>query len=413
MEDFWIGAQLVIGEQEKNTFSKEQIRRSIIRAKEIANISSLIIWTEYDLKVYESLIKMCQEHCVETYLWFPVLADVQGYSLSRDDLLINYEDKQGYGKIGVWEKLGIGDENFLFACPNNDYAVGNVFQVFRTLVDRLDLDGVMLDRIRYPSVVNGFENLFTCFCNFCRSKFYKSHGFSLESCRKSVYDFLAKLKRISIAELNEWESLDSLWYYSGMNDFAFFRKRNIFDIVKKFSDYACVKGLQVGLDLYSISISTLVAQDYSLLSKTCNWIKPMTYCHALGPAGLPLEIASLLRALKILCPRLDERDLKNILEKLLHWNLPENETLLIQEGLPEDTVIVELENIQKQELSREVRVYPGIEALRHPCFNISITEEVLERYLSILSQYTSGFIASWNLLYIPEENLKLIGMMYR
>ena len=81
-----------------------------------------------------------------------------------------------------------------------------------------------------------------------------------------------------------------------------FKKRSIARIVERFSEQARGRGLQVGLDLYSYSLAPLVGQDYELLSRAGDWIKPMTYCRAIGPAGLPLELACLLEAFQALMP---------------------------------------------------------------------------------------------------------------
>ena len=31
-------------------------------------------------------------------------------------------------------------------------------------------DGVFLDKIRFPSIANGLQDLFSCFCPFCAQK---------------------------------------------------------------------------------------------------------------------------------------------------------------------------------------------------------------------------------------------------
>ena len=54
------------------------------------------------------------------------------------------------------------------------------FSKYKDLVSRLDLDGVMLDRIRYPSCANGLESLFTSFCDCCQAKYRTKTGFTFE-----------------------------------------------------------------------------------------------------------------------------------------------------------------------------------------------------------------------------------------
>ena len=164
--------------------------------------------------------------------------------------------------------------------------------------------------------------------------------------------------------------------------------------------------MSVGLDLFSPSLAGTVGQDYRSLSRCCDWIKPMTYCHAVGPAGLPLELSCLNDALGALCSDLGEIDTLKFLSTTLGWDLPLSSEQLLKSGVPESILGGELEMIGDLPDSEEVRIYPGVEAVRHPGFGIDIRIETLDRYLENLPNWISGVIASWNLLYIPEENLR-------
>jgi len=409
MKNIWIGTQIFIGEKEIKDFSIEYIKKRIVSAKRYLNLNSLIVRTNYDNGVYENLIKICREYEIDIYLWFTVLADIQDYEIRKEELVTNYKNKQGYGQIGRWDKLGIGDEKFLFICPNNEYVMDNISYVLKNLLNRLDFDGVFFDRIRYPSCVNGFESFFTCFCDSCKEKFYNSYGFSLDSYRKTIDDFLDNLKQITVKELNGWNGLESLWDFVVSSKFIEFKNMNIYTTVKRFSDYVKSKNKKVGLDLYSISLAQFVSQDYKLLSKCCDWIKPMIYCHALGPAGIPLEISCLIRALRILCPKLSENVIINFFNKIFDNKLPENENKILKKGILEEFVSIELAKIKKLKLSKEVQIYPGVETVKIPQFSTYIDKKILEKYLSQIKQEVTGFIASWNLLYIPDDNLEIIG----
>ncbi len=171
-------------------------------------------------------------------------------------------------------------------------------------MDQVDFDGVFLDRIRYPSCTNGFESLFTCFCEFCQTKFSALYGVSLEPSRPKIADLLKKLKQLSAQELNRHHRLESLWDGSGLETFFEFRNKNVYGRVNTFVDYARSQDKQVGLDLYTPSLAPFVSQDYRFLSQCCDWIKPMSYCHVIGPAGVPLEIFCLIQALQELCPKI-------------------------------------------------------------------------------------------------------------
>jgi hypothetical protein len=163
------------------------------------------------------------------------------------------------------------------------------------------------------------------------------------------------------------------------------------------------------LDLFTGSLSDLVGQDYTELSETCNWIKPMIYCRAAGPAGLPVELASLGKALRSLCPELDEKKAYSLVSKAFGWAIPETEAKLLKEGLPVEIISSELALIAARSMAPGVHIYAGIEAMRDPVSGIGISEDLLSRFLSHLTEDAKGVIASWNLLTIPEENLRLLG----
>ena len=354
------------------------------------------------------IVQLCHEHDVSPYLWFPVLADIPGYEVQEKECVVSYQNERGYGNVGRWEKLGEGDEKFLFACSNNKPAVENIFRIYKNLVGQVDFDGVFLDRIRYPSCTNGFESLFTCFCDFCQTKFSTLYEMSLEPYRQKIADLLDKLKQLSAQELNRYHRLESLWDGIGLETFFEFRNTNVYERVNTFVDYARSKDKQVGLDLYTPSLASFVSQDYRLLSQGCDWIKPMSYCHVIGPAGVPLEICCLIQALQELCPTISERDLIRFFERVLEVPLPESKQEIVRLGIPEEFVARELEKITQLQLPENVEIHPGIEAVKNPHFDLNITEEILRGYLMPIQQDADGVIASWNILYIPDENWEIM-----
>ena len=404
-----VSTQLFIGDQERHTFSPEQIRQRIASAKKYANIRSIMIWADEKPESYQYIVQICKEYEIQTYLWFPVFADIPGYAPQEEQLVTSYEDQRGYGKIGRWDALGQGDEEFLFICSNNTPAVDGIFHTYTRLVDQVDFDGVFLDRIRYPSCTNGFESFFTCFCDFCKDKFSKLYNASLNVYRQTITDFVQHLEHTTPEEFNQHNNLESLWESVDLQRFLDFRNKNIFESVKQFSEYARSKNKYVGLDLYTLSLAPFVSQDYALLSQSCDWIKPMSYCHVIGPAGVPLEISCLIRALEILCPNLNEQDIVQFFERVLQVPLPKSVEAILARGITEEFVARELDKIENLSLSDDVRIYPGIEAVKNPQFSLTIDQQILEKYLSHIHHKADGCIASWNVLYIPDENWKIIA----
>jgi hypothetical protein len=413
MTDFPVATQLFLGENELRSFSLQEISLRICKARELAGIDSLMIWTGSDAALYEPLVRACRQYGVAPYLWFPVLADVPGVTFDQDELLLHYDGTRGYGSTSAWEALGEGEEHFLFCCPNRRQPLQRVFSAYGELLERFDFAGVMLDRIRYPSAVNGLESLFGCYCKACEEKFRKMFSAPLAGQRREVAAFLSRLGRLPQGSAGSWHSFAALWSEARLSELFSFKENSVAQVVERFTAAARARGLKVGLDLYSPSLAPTVSQNYGLLSRHCDWLKPMIYCHAVGPAGLPLELACLRRVFQAACPGLSPPEVSELLRGLLPWDWPDTEESLLAEGLPEQTIPAELERASGEGLAPGVDILAGIEAIRNPVFRVDITRHSLERSLASLRGRGVGLVASWNLLYIPEENLKAIGAFAR
>jgi len=416
MAETWIGSQVVLRSSEiaQDGDLLHTIEKSISRAAESGTLNALMIWADAGLDEVARITRICRDWGVQAYLWLPLLADTYGYEIKEKDLVVTAEGQRGNGWIGRWGLLGSNAEEFLFVCPNNDAGVEKIFSVYSSLMDGLDLDGVMLDRIRYPSFVNGFETLYTCFCDHCRHRFTAETGRDFDKLRFEVRKFINSLSSWRNDNLPDWENLEAFYHSPGLQELLRFRKKSIQRVVERYSKYARSRGLSVGLDLFSPSLAGMVGQDYHALSACSDWIKPMIYCHAVGPAGLPLELSCLSDALSALCTNLNEIDSLQFLSNTIGWNLPPSVKQLLRAGITESILSGEIDMIKSLSSSERVRIFPGIEAVRHPGFGIDIRIETLDRYLESLPNWISGVIASWNLLYIPIENLRyLTGRLRR
>jgi hypothetical protein len=413
--DLPLFSQLHLGKGSGSAAPRELGRRAsaleamIHRARELAGLDGLMIWTDHDLPLYRALAQACRDCGVAPYLWFAVLADVQGAPLAEGDLQVRYDGSRGHGRIGAWRGLGTGGEDFLFLCPNREGPLRRVLQAFERLLDEVGFEGVMLDRIRYPSAVNGFESLFGCFCPDCEREYAARSGVPLAEQREAVAAFLARLAGTQWSQAAKWGSFASLWKEAGLEELFDFKKRSITRVVRRFAELARRRGLKVGLDLYSYSLAPLVAQDYGELAGTCDWLKTMSYCHAVGPAGLPLELACLQEAFASLCPGLSPGEAHRLLRGLMGWRWPQSSERLLRQGLDEQTLGVELDRIASDPAAGAARVFAGFEAVRLPEFGVDITAEVLRRYLAQAVPRAAGLVASWNLPDIPEENLRVLG----
>ncbi len=308
MAGYWIAAQLAVGSAERSAFTDSQIEDAIARGRDLARLDALLLWPAADPRLMERLIRACRSRHVRPYLWFPVLCDLPGAEAPVASLVMSCTGNRGHGRSGAWKDLADGDEHFLFACPNNERFLEPALHAFEALVDSLAPDGVMLDRIRFPSPANGFESLLGCFCESCRAEFRNETGESMDGLRGKASALLADLREKGPQEFfTGWADSGSPWKAAGLQALAAFRSRSIVRAVRRFSTQARSRGREVGLDLFSPSLAPLVGQDYAALSELCDWIKPMTYRRAVGPAGLPLEIACLRRGVQELLPDLRSR----------------------------------------------------------------------------------------------------------
>ncbi len=140
----------------------------------------------------------------------------------------------------------------------------------------------------------------------------------------------------------------------------------------------------------------------------------MSYCHAVGPAGLPLELACLQEASGSSLPAPGARaGCSQLVQDLLGWQWPEEDERLLREGLSEETLASSWRRSPRTRLSAGRAILAGIEAVRLPEFGIDITPETLDRYLAQADSRAAGVVASWNLLDIPEENLRALGRRKR
>ncbi|HEY9594673.1 MAG TPA: hypothetical protein VHE79_09355, partial [Spirochaetia bacterium] len=318
----------------------------------------------------------------------------------------------GHDASGAWPGLHGGAEDFLFACPNNQGFLRGAIASLDALVDLVKPDGVMLDRIRYPSPANGLESLFSCFCPACQALFTAETGLPLSRAREDVRELLGSLSRMDGGDLEALRGRSVFpWVTDALAALARFRADSVLRATRRLSTRARERGLAVGLDLFSPSLAGLVGQDYAALAGICDWIKPMTYCRAVGPAGLSLELASLRAGLAALAPRADGTSVARLLSERFGWDIPDSPQALLRDGLPARVITTELESIRALGLPARVAVYAGIEAVSNPAFGIDIRPDDLEAALSMSAGLCQGVVASWNLLSIPRESLRRIGAL--
>ena len=410
MKQKWIGTQIVLNNIPNNSLHKnDNLKKKLATAKETLNLDALMIWSDINKKDLDLVRKICIEFKIKTYLWYPILADIPAFKIEQEQAVKTFDGLPGYGKNSYWDKLLEGEEDFLFLCPNDEEHIRRIFDHYQNKIKESGFDGVFLDRIRFPSPSNGFETLFSCFCKSCLNKFYNNYGEDLKDYRNKIKTVFKKFKTIDINYLQTCQSFSDIIIRDSLKKFYNFRRQNIYQVLKMFADKAKQMGKLVGVDLFAPSLASLVSQDYQLLTKTCDWIKPMIYCHTSSPAGLPLELYCFIRAILNINPILDESLLIREISRIIGVDLPTKIDELLKNGVSENIIYREIQKIKELNLRESVDIYVGLEAVQIPGL-CNISERVLKKYLKLVIETDiEGMILSWDLLKIPDENLQLVG----
>ncbi len=406
----WIGTQIVLNNNIKNPSAEhDDFKKKISLAKEKLDLDALIVWPADQKKSLELIRKICTDLQIKMYLWHPVLADISLFRIRPDQAVELYDGSYGYGVNGSWDEIGQGGEDFLFLCPNDEQNIKRILEHYQHQIRSGSFDGVFLDRTRFPSPANGLEALYTCFCPSCQDKFQTDYHEDLNHYRNQVKSVLNELKDKSLKDWQACHSLADMIFPDQLKLFFDFRKQSIYQIIKMFAYQAKQMGKLVGLDLFAPSIAPLVSQDYQVLAETCDWIKPMIYCHTSGPAGLPLELSCLMKAILNLNPSLDESRFMLEISRMLGVKLPSQVADLSEKGIPENMIGQEMQRIKDYHLPKSVKVFIGLEAVQIPGI-CHIDKRILEKYLRrVLAMDLEGIVLSWNLLKIPDENIEFAG----
>jgi len=410
MNKMWMGTQIVLNDNAGKDVNKgDYLKKKLLLAKEMLDLNALIVWSDISKKNLDLVREICVEYKIKTYLWYPVLADMPGMKVKQEEAVEAFNGLRGAGRLGAWNNLGKREEDFLFLCPNDEEKVTKIFGHYEAKIKECGFDGVFLDRIRFPSPSNGFELLFSCFCPSCVGRFNQDFQEDLKNYRELIESLFKNLKNIKSVVLENNHSLFEIIYKNSLKHFFDFRRQSIYRLVDRFAQKAKKMNKLVGIDLFAPSFAPLVSQDYRLLAETCDWIKPMIYCHANSPAGLPLELESLLRAILKLNPGLDENELMCKTSPLLGVALPKNLKKLLENGISEYMICSEMQKIREFDLPERIKIYAGLEAVQLSGL-CNITDKILKKYLqSMIEAEMQGVILSWDLLKIPEKNIKIVG----
>ena len=404
-----IGAQLSTSHSSLAALDEQLMFDTVRRVLEALDLDLLIIGFREAPEVFR---RFCAPHrpVDNVYLWFSALSDING--MTEDDLVVNWRGARSRGWGGWAEKGGDVEETFRFACPNNPAVREKTTLRLRELLIRYDFKGVFLDKIRFPSPVNGADEMLSCFCDHCR-RAANAQGLDLGAVVRIfgdgdliVGDGDLDANGLSLDGSSRGNWLGSIEAANPLlARFLAFRAISVARLVGNLANECRRLGRSVSLDLFSPSLAQLVGQDYQRLKGCCDWVKPMTYRLARGPAGLRLEVPALIEGVAQRFG-LDEA-------QIVEWaarHASFDQIMLRQtreEAVPFTFMQREIEAAARA--MTPVPVYFGLELVSQPGVIDVTPADVIGMIETGHAANAAGLVISWDLLHAPIDGIRALA----
>jgi hypothetical protein len=349
-----------------------------------------------------SLVEACREVTsraqAQLYLWHPLL--------TGDGVFVPRPEFQVVGLDGARVAGYRGMPEFTFVCPNRPGVREAVLSHLLDVIRQGPYQGIFLDRIRYPSPAADPARLLACFCDGCH-RTAAAEGLDLEAVRRAIavavvdparaVPLVQALLGSSAGELPDPE-------LGMLTAFLDFRARGVTRMVRAAADLIHAEGLAVGLDCFSPALAPLVGQDLAQLCVHGEWVKIMSYGHALGPAGLPFELLDLINWL-VEERSMGESEALRCVSRAGGLQLPSSCSRLRAEGLAPEALAAEVRRARAAGVST---LLPGIELVEIEGVTHLTRAQIAADLQAFGAAGADGLVLSWDLWHIPPERLELV-----
>ncbi|MCI6152188.1 MAG: hypothetical protein MR673_03565 [Fusobacterium perfoetens] len=370
--------QIFSGGFAKQEVKIEELKSKLEKILKLIKIDGLIIGWYENKEFYNILKNFLETYGVKLYFWLPLFSELSYFG--------KFSEVRDY-KGNEIEKFSFQEgENFEFYCPNNMENIENIKRIFDEKISKYNVDGIFIDKIRYPAFSNGNDAIFTCFCEKCVEDM-KKYGINIEELKKYIENSFNK-KNGNPLEIKQYKEFKYEFENENLDKYFKFKNQSIFDKVQELTNYFRKKGFEVGFDIYAPNISYLFGQDINKLSEIADFIKPMYYRKTFAPAGIPFELQKYGELY-------DEKAKKYLLE-------------LIGEKYLEDNISNEQMLREIKEISKKYKnIYIGIDFNKKDGIALS-NPEYIEEVMNILHEGNSeGIVLSWDFMSIPEEHIEI------
>ena len=358
--------QVSLGGWHSPDYTAEQIIGRIDTVSRLIPVQKVIIgWTQ-DKEIYRQVGAYLHERDIRMLLWLPVFAETE-------EVCENSPAVDLWGQVPANYDLAAG-EGFRFNCPSDPKNAANVVGIYDQLFSDCGFDGVFLDRIRTQSFVSGVSGVLGCGCPLCVERF-AAEGVDIQSV-KSEYE----AKGDAFFSVSGYTPADGFSFENPVAAAYFKAKGHVVSAsVAAIADSLRSRNLEVGMDLYAPFMAPFVGQDYAILAKHADFIKPMLYRQTFAPAGMGFEYDLLRKAAPTAT------------------------------GYPDFKMDVDFLHSQLEAMKPYAcGKYPGIEINYRERIVPTSPEYISESLKAVLSYGFDGAILSWNIMEAPLSHLKPI-----
>ena len=250
-----------------------------------------------------------------------------------------------YGERSLWAGAG---------CPNNPEIRESSLAWVEEVLSSLEVDGIVLDGVRFPSPGSGLSAFLTCFCEHCNEK-ARSFGYDLLPVKGWLKGFRdpVSLVRASVNFPNTSGSKELMSWIG-------FRCKSITEHVREVKNVAesVDQKAEVGAAVFAPCLAPLVGQSYADLCSILDFIQPMVYHRGDGIACVNFELDRLVEGFVESMGKYDALEALYDLLGCAPHSLPKNAKELLEKGLP--PMMINEEVLRAKELIRagEARLTP-------------------------------------------------------
>ena len=359
--------QVSLGSWEHPDYPAHEIISRIDSVNAMIPVQKVIIGWTMDPEIYRKVGAALHSRGIKMLLWLPVFAETE-------DVCDNSPAVDLWGKVPAHYDLAAG-EGFRFNCPSNPHNAAGVVSLYDQFFSDCGFDGVFLDRIRTQSFVSGVSGVLSCGCPLCRERF-KDEGVDLEEV-KAEYEAQGQ----TFFSVSSFDPAAGP-VFSNPLAAAFFKAKGriVSGAVGAIADALRSRGLEIGMDLYAPFMAPFVGQDYSILARHADFIKPMLYRQTFAPAGMGFEYDLLKAALPGAA------------------------------GYPAFEMSAEFLDSQLDAMAPyPCQKYPGIEINYREGVVPTSPEYVKESLSHVMAHHFQGAVLSWNIMEAPDSHIAVLG----